>query len=123
MRKINLTAMTVDELVEHFAKIGVAQDQALLYSEIGKFNQLYRQMKSVDTELRARGEDARRALLQLYDHPNMQVRLQAAKRTLAVAPQVARQAIESISQSNWFPQAGEAGMTLSNLDSGVFKPD
>ena len=123
MRKINLTAMTVDELVEHFAKIGVAQDQALLYSEIGKFNQLYWQMKSVDTELRARGEGARRALLRLYNHPNMQVRLQAAKRTLAVAPQVARQAIESISQSNWFPQAGEAGMTLSNLDSGVFKPD
>jgi hypothetical protein len=53
----------------------------------------------------------------------MQVRLQAAKRTLTVAPQAARQVIESISESDWFPQAGEAGMTLSNLESGLFKPD
>jgi hypothetical protein len=53
----------------------------------------------------------------------MQVRLQAAKWSLGVAPEAARQVIESISESNWFPQAGDAGMTLSNLDSGVFKPD
>ncbi|MGH6840677.1 MAG: DUF2019 domain-containing protein, partial [Methylocella sp.] len=66
---------------------------------------------------------AQLALLRLFDHPNMQVRLKAAKRTLGVAPEEARQVIESISESNWFPQAGEAGMTLSNLDSGFFKPD
>ncbi|MGH6838392.1 MAG: DUF2019 domain-containing protein [Methylocella sp.] len=123
MRQITLKAMTVDDLVEHFAKIGIAQDQALLYNELNKFKKLYWQMKDVDTELHARGEDARRALQRLYDHPNMQVRLQAAKRTLGVAPEAARHVIESISESNWFPQAGEAGMTLSNLDSGFFKPD
>lgn len=115
--------MTVDELVDRFAEIGVAQDQALLYNEISKFTRLYWQMKDVDIELRARGEDARRMLLRLYSHPNMQVRLQAATRTLAVAPHAARQVIESISESNWFPQAGEAGMTLWNLDRGVFKPN
>jgi hypothetical protein len=65
----------------------------------------------------------RLALLRLFDHPNMQVRLQAAKWSLGVAPEAARQVIESISESSWFPQAGEAGMTLSNLDSGIFKPD
>ena len=86
-------------------------------------HKLYGQMKEVDTELRARGEDARRALLRLYSHPNMQVRLQAAKRTLAVAPDAARHVIEEIKKSQWFPQAGEAGMTLRNLASGVFKPD
>lgn len=123
MKQINLRAMTVDQLVDRFAEIGVAQDTAELMGEISKFNKLYGQMKDVDTELRARGEDARRALLRLYNHPNMQVRLQAAKKTLAVAPEAARQLIESISESNWFPQAGEAGMTLSNLDSGVFKPN
>jgi hypothetical protein len=53
----------------------------------------------------------------------MQVRLQAAKWSLGVAPEEAKEVIESISESNWFSQAGEAGMTLSNLDSGFFKPD
>jgi Domain of unknown function (DUF2019) len=123
MRRADLKSMTVDQLVDRFAEIGVAQDQAELMGEIGKFNRLYGQMDDVDQELRRRGREARLALLQLFDHPNMQVRLKAAKRTLGVSPQKARQVIEAISESNWFPQAGEAGMTLSNLDSGFFKPN
>ena len=89
MRQINLKAMTVDQLVDRFAEIGIAQDTAELMGENSKFNKLYGQMKDVDTELRARGEEARRALLRLYSHPNMQVRLQAAKKTLGVAPEAA----------------------------------
>jgi hypothetical protein len=114
-------SITVDQLVDCFAEIGVAQDTAELMGETNKFNKLYGQMKDVDTELRARGEDARRALLRLYGHPNMQVRLQAAKKTLAVAPETARHVIEEIKKSQWFPQALEAGMTLRNLDSGIFQ--
>ncbi len=91
--------------------------------EIRKFNRLFRQMNEVDQELRRRRPEARLALLKLFDHPNMQVRLKAAKRTLGVAPEKARQVIEEIKKSQWFPQAGEAGMTLWNLDTRVFKPD
>ncbi len=123
MKRVKLEDMTVDELVDRFAEIGVAQDKAELMGGISKFNKLYGQMKEVDTELRARGEDARRALLRPYSHPNMQVQLQAAKKTLAVAPDAARHVIEEIKKSQWFPQAGEAGMTLRNLNSGFFKPD
>jgi Domain of unknown function (DUF2019) len=123
MKRLSLESATVDQLVERFAEIGIAQDQALLYNEIGKFNKLYWQMKDVDIEVRARGIDARSALQRLYDHPNMQVRLQAAKRTLGVAPEAARKVIQAIYESKWYPQAGEAGMTLRNLDRGVFKPD
>jgi hypothetical protein len=47
----------------------------------------------------------------------------AAKLTLGVAPTEARKLIEDISQSKIYPQAGDAGMTLSNLDEGVFKPN
>ncbi|MGB6174905.1 MAG: DUF2019 domain-containing protein [Methylocella sp.] len=123
MKPVGLEKLTVDQLVERFAEIGIAQDTAELMGEIGKFNKLYREMKEVDTELRARGEGARRALLRLYSRPNMQVRLQAAKKTLAVAPDAARRVIEEIKKSQWFFQAGEAGMTPRNLDSGIFKPD
>lgn len=79
-------------------------------------------MRAVEQELQARPGDQRRALLALYTHSNAQVRLQAAGATLAVAPAVARDLIETIASSREFPQAGDAGMTLWNLDRGVFKP-
>ncbi|MGH6795266.1 MAG: DUF2019 domain-containing protein [Methylocella sp.] len=123
MKPVGLEKLTVDQLVERFAEIGVAQDQAQLYDEHKKFNRLFTQMNDVDQELRRRGLQARLALLRLFDHPNMQVRLKAAKRTIGVAPEKARHVIEEIKKSRWFPQALEAGMTLRNLEAGVFKPD
>jgi hypothetical protein len=51
MKRVKLKAMTVHQLVDRFAEIGVAQDQALLYDEIGKFNRLFDQMHAVDIEL------------------------------------------------------------------------
>ncbi|MET0705817.1 MAG: DUF2019 domain-containing protein, partial [Tardiphaga sp.] len=46
----------------------------------------------------------------------------AAKLTLAVAPVEARAQLQAIADSKWFPQAGDAGMSLWNLERGVFKP-
>lgn len=123
MRRIDLTKLNVDELVDRFAEIGVAQDDALWASQYAKFNRLYALMDDVDHELRERGLDARLALVRLYEHRNIQVRLKAAKRTLGVAPIEARKLIEDISKSGFYPQAGDAGMTLRALDEGVFKPD
>jgi hypothetical protein len=123
MKHASLDDMTVYQLLDRFAEIGVAQDQAELMGEIGKFNSLYRQMDATEKELRRRGREARLALLPLYDHPNMQVRLNAAKRTLGIAPDAARRALQAISDSKWQPQALDAGMSLWNLDRGVFKPD
>ncbi|QBR70677.1 hypothetical protein CU048_04605 [Beijerinckiaceae bacterium] len=121
--KRKLEDLNVDQLVLRFAEIGVAQDQALLYDEYKKFKRLFNLMNEVDQELRRRGLEARMALLRLFNHPNMQVRLKAAKRSLGVAPEAARQVIEEIKKSQCFPQALEAGMTLRNLDSGLFKQD
>jgi len=122
MKKVDLGTMTSKDLVERFTEIVVAQDRALLGDEITKFNDLFRQMMDVANELKGREGDQRRLLLQLFEFPNMQVRLQAAKLTLAVAPVEARRLLQTIADSNWMPQAGDAGMSLSNLDRGVFKP-
>jgi hypothetical protein len=122
VRRVDLTKMTVDQLVERFAEIGIAQDDALWDGKYAKFNRLFDRMNEVDLELRARGMDARRALLRLYGHRNIQVRLKAAVRTLAVAPDVARQALQTIADSKFYPQAGDAGMLLSGLDDGSFHP-
>ncbi len=122
-RAVDLSKITIDQLVDRFAEIGVEQDNALWESKYAKFRQLYKQMDAVDGELRSRGLEARLALTRLFNHRNIQVRLQAAKWTLGVAPVQARELIEKISQSGFYPQAGDAGMTLSNLDEGIFKPD
>ena len=119
MKRADLTKMTVDQLVDRFAEIGVAQDGAIWDGKHAKFNRLYDQMDAVDRELRSRGLEARLALTRLFDHRNIQVRLQAARWSLGVAPVEARRVIERISQSGFYPQAGDAGMTLSNLDDGI----
>jgi hypothetical protein len=125
--KEDLKALTTDQLVDRFAEIGIAQGKALWdslgeddYSEVIR---LFNDMKEIDEELRARGRAARLALMRLYNHRNVQVRLHAAKVTLGVAPVEARNLIEQIAKSGLYPQAGDAGMTLDALDEGIFKPD
>jgi hypothetical protein len=120
--KPTLTDMSNAALVQRFAEICVAQDEASDVGDLSKFRKLYKQESEINAELKSRGTDARLGLLRLYEHSNMQVRLEAAKATLAVAPDEARRMIEAIAGGHKMPQAGEAGMTLWNLDRGVFKP-
>ncbi|CAN5416172.1 hypothetical protein BH11PSE4_BH11PSE4_25550 [soil metagenome] len=114
--------MTTADLVDLFARIGVAQDEALLGDQYTKFNRLFDRMAAVSNELRQSDGDQRRELRGLYSYGNMQVRLKAAIHTLAVFPEEARAQLEAIAGTNWFPQAGDAGMSLLNLERGMFKP-
>jgi Domain of unknown function (DUF2019) len=122
MTNARLEELTVGQLVERFTEITLDQDKALRTSKHAKFNRLFEEMEAVKGELKKREGDQRRALLRLYDHPNAQVRLKAAKATLAIAPDRAVRALKVIAESREYPQAGEAGMSLDNLESGVFKP-
>ncbi|UUP16183.1 DUF2019 domain-containing protein [Nitratireductor thuwali] len=118
-RHVNLATLTSEQLVERFADIGVAQDDALLGNEISRYNALYKDKVAVEVELRSRPGDQRRLLMTLYDHPNMQVRLNAAKSTRAIDMRQARALLEQIAASKWGPQAGDAGMSLWAMDEGI----
>jgi hypothetical protein len=122
VRWTKLNDLSVDQLIGQFIEIGIAQDKALMMDELANFKKFFTQMEVVKAELKSRDGDQRRALLRLYNHPNMQVRLKAVKATLAVAPTEARRILEAIANSHHFPQAGEAGMSLDNLDRGIFRP-
>jgi hypothetical protein len=142
MTNADLKAMTVTELVENFAGLSVKQNKALLEYELSEFNRLfpqidavpqesdglsefnrlYWQIDAINEELKGRPEDQRRALLALFNHPDLQVRLNAAKATLAVAPGEARAMLEYIHKRYRGLQGGDAGMCLWNLDRGVFVP-
>jgi flagellin-specific chaperone FliS len=127
MKRTALSKLTVEELVERFIENCMAQDEALLENDSAKFNRLFRKMRAIVEELKLRPGDQRHALLNLYQHSNIQVRLKAAKNSLAVAPEEARQQLQQITDSQItdsqeYPQAMEAGMSLWNLERGVFKP-
>jgi hypothetical protein len=83
------------ELVQRFATLAAEQDVCLLENDISGANRLFDRMQEIVTELKGRPGDQRVALMDLYAHSNMQVRLKAAKNTLAVAPQAARETARS----------------------------
>ncbi len=122
MKNVDLRTLTTEELISRFAEIAIGQDQALLYDRIARYKKLYSQMDAVDNELRARGIQARRALISLYDHPNPQVRLKAAIRSLGVAPVEARTVLYAIQRAMEQPYALDAGMIIRGLEDGSFVP-
>jgi hypothetical protein len=122
MKRIDLSGMDTDELVQRFVTIALEQDYANLGNETSRYNQLYDRMKEVEDELKRRSGDQRRALLSLYDHENPEVRLKSAKATLALAPEAARAVLQALANSNQFPQAGAAGMALDLLNEGAYRP-
>lgn len=123
MTPAKLSDLSIDRLVELFAEIGVAQSKALDADDTAKYNRLFDKLMEVKRELKDRSGDQRKALVTLYGYPNMQVRLSAAKATLAVVPQAARQAVEAIAASTWPPQCYDARMCLWMLDEGKFIPE
>jgi hypothetical protein len=122
MKPTHLKGLTIDQLVERFSVVALEQDDALLMNDIAKVNLFFELLESIEDELKARAGDQRQALLRLYDHPNMQVRLKAVKATLAVAPEAARRMLAAIADSREQPQAGEASMSIRALNKGIFKP-
>jgi cytochrome c oxidase assembly protein Cox11 len=122
MKSNKLQSMSSNELVELFTRLALQQDEAVLAFDVKETNRLYWQLDAIDGELKSRPGDQRSALLPLLDHPNPQVQVKAAKATLAIAPAAARHVLEVIAETCYGPQKLEAGMTLSNLDAGIFKP-
>ena len=99
MTKSDLSNMAIGSLVDRFVAIGLAQDHALLYSELAEYNRLYEKMRAIEEELKRRPGDQRRVLSTLYSHENLQVRLQAAGATLALEPDAAREIVTAIAES------------------------
>ena len=123
MKPGNLATSTVECLVDFFASLAIEQSRAIDDDEYTEYHELYRTIQDVDREISLRGTAARRELLRLYGHENIQVRLQAVLHAFALEPVLSRQVLEEIRAHQIQPYAMDAGMALWNLDRGVFKPD
>ncbi|WP_439497115.1 DUF2019 domain-containing protein [Bosea sp. (in: a-proteobacteria)] len=118
----NLSSLQNDEIVRTFEKLCIEQYDAMEREEQGRVNRLFWQIYGLEVELKSRPGDQRGILMQLFGHPNMQVRLTAARANLAVDYIAARRELEEIVNSQWQPQAMDAGITLENLDTGFYRP-
>ncbi len=122
MTRLRLSILSVEDLVALFVANRLKQDEAELAMETRKFKPLYREMVAIRDELRSRPGDQRHALVALLDHPNKEVRLNAAKSVVAIAPTAARKALEGIAASRHYPQAADAQMSIDFLDDGRWVP-
>lgn len=122
MKRIPLSKMTEEQLIERFAVIALEQEQAMLHDDNGRYNRLYDKMKDVERELKQRPGDQRRVLLPLFEHENLQVKLRAALATLAVAPKASKSVLQWLSDRNRYPQAADAREILAAVNDGSYVP-
>jgi hypothetical protein len=122
VKRYDLAGLSVKQLVDHFIEVCLAQDRAFLVDEVDHYNRLYDEMEAIREELKRRDGDQRRALVQLFQHPNAQVRLKSAISALVVDPDTARRTLQIISDRDEYPQAGDARGMMRALDEGRFIP-
>lgn len=112
MRIAAISKLPSDTLVREYAEIGIRQDRAIEQFDNRTYNRLYSNRKAIAAELQSRAGDHRMLLLPLLDHANRQVRLNAGQELLKLAPQEARRALQAIADSNYYPHAANARMSL-----------
>jgi hypothetical protein len=112
----------VQSLVTQFVEIDLAQYDAIYVIDNAKYSRLYKKMERIRAELKEMPGDQRRALLPLLSHSNVQVRLATARSLLALYPDLARNALESIRESGIEPQNREAATAIRRLDEGSYIP-
>ncbi|WP_025029624.1 DUF2019 domain-containing protein [Nitratireductor aquibiodomus] len=110
--------VSVDKMLQRFIELSLTQHGALLYLETGPYNRAYMKIKKLVEELEARPGDQRHALIDLFDHPNPQVRLNAAKYAHPLFPEESIQVVQSIIDAKKYPQEAHARSALDYLMFG-----
>jgi hypothetical protein len=118
MKRIKLEDMTVDQLVERFVEIALAESDALKMGQTGKYNRLFDRMIEVMGEFLVRPIEQRHALMALYTHPDPQVRYTAAFITKDIAPEEVREVCEILIAEKRQPQAANASIMIDNMNEG-----
>jgi hypothetical protein len=119
---MKLDKLTVDELVSLFASLGEQQYPFTLNDEVKPANRLIIQQNEIDKELRRRGAEARLQLTKLFTHPNIQVRMNAAKWSVGIARESALSVLRQITKEDFGAFRLSAGMTVALVADGTVTP-
>lgn len=115
-RNVKLYDLTPEQLLELYVEVGLAEDAADKRGRLPQSNRLAKQGFEIAAELGRRPGNQRLALRQLYDHPNMRVKYNAARDTWFAANIDSRRKLEEIRDSKWQPYCAEAAMQIRILD-------
>lgn len=121
-KRVRYQDVVTSELVALFESITTQQCDASWCWQASRYNRLFGQMVAICDELKSRAGDQRLALLPLLKAPNVQVRMMVAIQLLALAPEKARSALESVVASGYMPQVADARGMLRALDEGTYVP-
>lgn len=109
-------SQSIRDLLSIFEAACLKIDESYLSNDVAVGNAEFKTVYAVNRELKARGEEARRALLPLLQNPNLFVRLHAAKGVYPAAPAEARKCLEELSEMKYPDVSLSAGMTLYRLE-------
>lgn len=117
-----LKLASLNVLIDEFAASAVRQAEAQEDVEPGNeddYEAVNREIAwgwEVRDEILLRGQDGVVELITLFSHPDMQVKLCAAKAIMDIEPLEARRMVEWIANEAYPPQSGDAGMCLLYID-------
>jgi Domain of unknown function (DUF2019) len=108
----NYKKSTTPDLLRIFAKAAAEQGEALRAADPKRANSRYRTMEKVYAELTARGPEAQRIILSLFEHPDGYVRLNAAAYSLDFDPPGALRVLEVVDKMESGLLGFTAGMVV-----------
>ena len=118
----DLRSLSDAAIVARFEHLCIQQYDAMERDDDNSANRLIWKLYDLENELKSRLGDQRHLLKTLFGHPNKQIRLSAAQANLAIDYIAARQELQAIADSKWYPRAAEASFTLRNIDAGLYRP-
>jgi hypothetical protein len=121
MTRSDLSSLSNDQLVARFVKDGEAQYQALIRFDYKAYDKMIGDMMYITSELKWRVPDARSALLPLLTHPNVSVRLAAARVCMHVSLAQALPVIREIEANHVEVIGMEAWEILSGYARGEYQ--
>jgi hypothetical protein len=119
MNAVKNAQLSTSELVTEFSRLALAQHEAVEKFQTARYNRLYGRIKLIESELKARDGDQRRALMPLLDAPNIQLRYMAAYALLTIVPEQVQQALLRIRESRHLPQSADASYTLDHFEDSI----
>ncbi|MDB5360451.1 MAG: hypothetical protein JWO51_1748 [Rhodospirillales bacterium] len=119
---MKLDKLTIEELIVSFVSLSEQQYPLTLNDEVKAANRLVERQDEIGKELRRRGVEARLELTKLFTHQNIQVRMNAATRSLGVAREPALNVLRQIMKEDFGAFRLDAGMTVALVEDGTITP-
>ncbi len=122
MRKSQLKTLATERLVEEFRRLSAEHGHALEAANARAANRKFPTLVAIIKELRSRGPEAERQLLELLSDPEPSTRDWTASAVLDFAPREAEQVLEELVRTQIGIPRFTARWTLEQWREGTYNP-